>query len=767
MLESVAIVSVKAQEKQSITGKLVEEKSNQPVSFATVTLIKTSDLSISGGAMSDENGVFKISPVIIGNYMLRVSNIGYKPATKNIDVINKGITDAGIIYLRDTSIMLNELVIVGERVKAKSESDRTTFYVTKKMLDASNTGTDMLKLVPGIQVDLMHNISLEGSSDILIYVEGKERDKSYISQLNPNQIDRIEVISVLPSNYDGNLTGAINIILKKDRDSGINGHVFAEIPTSSVVYVFPTFSLNYGFKKLNLYTSYNGEMAYFDVHEKTYQKRWNDSEMNEINSNQYVRQKNWSNRLNYGFDYFLSDHDQINLYAFYNPFSRELDGTADSELSGTINNYWQASKEDKDINTGNFHSIYYKHSFYNGSEIAMDISNYHLEAENSTEYVYEESDNVMVTQTNSSKPQQNVMSMKLDYTSLSCEKLNFSTGAKARFQVLDDRINNFDYNENVFALYGNIAYKQAKYDLSLGLRAEKSIAEMRDSFRNPFLAFLPYASLRYKLTSKQNIQLSYNRSVKRPNLYQLNPFTSVSDPYTIRKGNPILTPELLGSFYLEHSLQFNGNYIASRLFFNRTSDVINSLSFINDTSALETQVHNLGDMSQYGIQFSGSLKLRIMTFNPYIKVSGLTTSGNDLAEYYLIKNTKTLRLESGLSAIASFKHDLALTLTFQYSSPKSDIQGKTFSDMLYFLSMEKTFKQRFKVGIVSAVPFLRSFTYAGSETKGSDFYTHYEGNLKMPVIPFWFKLGYRFSSGKNREKINRSREEIDIPKKGF
>ncbi len=152
-------------------------------------------------------------------------------------------------------------------------------------------------------------------------------------------------------------------------------------------------------------------MAYFDVHERTYQKRWSDSEMNEINSNQYVRQKNWSNRLNYGFDYFLSDHDQINIYAFYNPFSREFDGTADSEISGKINNYWQARKEDKDINTGNFHSIYYKHSFYNGSEIAMDISNYHLDAENTTYYIDGESENGMVTRTNSSKPNQNVMSL--------------------------------------------------------------------------------------------------------------------------------------------------------------------------------------------------------------------------------------------------------------------------------------------------------------------------------------------------------------------
>ena len=88
--------------------------------------------------------------------------------------------------------------------------------------------------------------------------------------------------------------------------------------------------------------------------------------------------------------------------------------------------------------------------------------------------------------------------------------------------------------------------------------------------------------------------------------------------------------------------------------------------------------------------------------------------------------------------------------------------------MLYFLSLEKTIKQKIKIGIVSAIPFTKSFTYQGSEIKGTNFYSHYEGNVKIHSIPVWFKLSYQFSSGKNRDKINRSKEEIDnLPKKGF
>lgn len=773
MLLAVSIISFNgayAQEKQSVTGKLMDGKTNQAVPYATVALIRSSDSKISGGAMSDENGVFNISPVIAGNYMMKISNIGYKPVNKSIEVKNTGVTDAGIMILQDTSIILKELVIVGDRIKAKSENDRTTFMMTKKMADASSTGVDVLRFVPGIQVDLMQNVSLEGSRDILIYVDGKERDRSYISQLNPKQIDKIEIISAPPSNYDGNLTGAINIILKKDRDSGMTGQIVAEIPTSSsAVYIFPTYQLNWGLRKLNLYTSYNGEMTYLNIHERVYRKEWTGTETNEITANQYVRQKNWSNKFHYGFDYFLSDRDQFNFYAFYNPFSRELDGNADSRISGATDNYWQARKEDTDRNSSTFYSLYYKHNFdKKGSELTADISNYLLRAENTTDYIYNDSENVRVTQTNTVKPKQNVLSIKIDFTTLLSEKLKVSTGLKSKFQALQDSYNIFDYDENIFAGYGSISFKQAKYDFSAGLRAESSVSNLRDNFSNPYLAILPYATFRYKLTSRQNIQLSYNKSVTRPNIYQLTPFTAISDPCTVSTGNPFLKPEVRGSLFLEHSIQFHSNYIASRLFFNRSTDVINNLTFINDTAAFETQLQNLGTINQYGVQFSGALKLGILTFNPYTKIYGLYTAGNQLAKDYSIGNRNSLVFESGLSAIASFKHDLTFSLTFQYSSPKNDIQGNSFSDLLYFLSLEKAIKQRFKIGIVSAIPFMKSFTYQGSEIKGSNFYSHYAGNVQMSMIPFWFKLSYQFSSGKSRNKIERSSEEIDnMPKKGF
>ena len=129
-------------------------------------------------------------------------------------------------------------------MKAKTDADKTTYFMNKKMYDASNTGVDILNYIPGIQVDIMKNISFEGSQNIVILVDGKERDRNFVSQLNANQIDKVEVINAPGSRYDADVTGVINIILKKDRESGINGHIYAEVPTSkSEIYVFPDLQL--------------------------------------------------------------------------------------------------------------------------------------------------------------------------------------------------------------------------------------------------------------------------------------------------------------------------------------------------------------------------------------------------------------------------------------------------------------------------------------------------------------------------------------------
>jgi hypothetical protein len=761
-----------AQDYSSLTGKLADQVSNKALPYANLALYSTADSKLINGEMSDTNGYFIFSRVQAGNYRMLVSMVGYEQVSKEIEISNNSTYDAGIILLHENVINLKETVVVADRLKGKSEKDKTTYFMTRKMVDASNNGLDMIKLVPGVQVDLRQNISLEGSQNILILVDGKEREKNYVSQINPNQIDKVEIMSAPPSKYDANVTGVINIVLKKEKNSGINGQINLEIPGSaSLFYIHPDYNLSLGFKKLNLFTSYNGEMILFDQNESILRNYNGIHGPVETRSDQYVKQKTWSHRFHYGFDYFMNPKSQINFYAYYNPYSQEYNGLAEARTNGNNKEQWKSVRISHDINKSIFYSLFFKHVFNNkGGELTFDISNYHLRGDNAVTYTPAGLENGSESIKNISRPGQNAFSIKIDGIIPIGQNMNFGMGAKTRMQEMQDaNVADFRYSEKIMAAYGSFGYIRSKYDLNTGLRIENAVSELKNNIQNPIFSLLPFITLNFKISQNQNLKMALSRTIYRPKIYQLNPNITIDDPYTVRSGNPFLNPEIRTAIFMEYSKKFTSNFISTRLFYNRNTDVINSLTFVNDTSAFETRIYNLGTIHQLGFQFTGSLRIgRIITFNPYLRLYGQYTVGNQMADEFSISDRHQIVVEPGFSSIFSFKHDFNLSMSFQYSSPKNNIQGNYFSDPLYFLSFEKTFKRCIKTGIVSVLPVSRTFTYQGSEIKDPELYSCYKGEIDLHHFLVSFKLSYNFNSGTKHEKIDRATEDLDNkPKKGF
>lgn len=678
------------------------------------------------------------------------------------------------LFAQDTSIqdslLLDEIVILADRVKAKSETGKTIYYINNKLLSATGNSLDLLSHIPGVQVDLKKNISVDGNPNILLFVDGKERDKSYVSQLNPSQIDRIEVISTPPSNYDGDVSSVINIVLKREKTTGVSGHIFSEIPTSnSVVYLFPTYSVNYSYNKINLYTSYNGEINYEDLVESTNRRIFENSSFTNIYSVQQVRQKNLSHKFHYGIDYYLTDRDIINFHGFYNQYSYEQDGNVVLQVTGNAGSDWEAQKEETDINRNIFNSLYYKHLFNDkGREIAVDISNANSRSENVVNF-NNNTDGGTHFHTNSENPKQTATSMKIDFSLPFNEKFKLSTGVKVKILNMQDNTSDrFSYSEQINALYGALNYKKQKFDFNIGLRFENAKTELSNIRNRSLNTLLPYIACHYKINELNDLYLSFRSSINRPSVYLLNQYIYTDDPYTIRKGNPLLKPEMNNRLQLEHSVRFKSNYISTRLYYETITDAFNNLTYLNDSNLFVTQVQNLGSIHQYGLQLTGVLTMGMLTVSSSFRLYNQSTLGNSLAKQYGIENKNNLVFESGISSILFFKNDFALSLILQYETAKENIQDNTYDEALYFISLDKTFKQNLKVGIVSALPFAKNFIYQGSKVNSPDFSSSYTGNLKLPTIPLMFRVNYQFNTGMNRANIKREKEDIETrPKQGF
>jgi hypothetical protein len=771
---SLGVLYGQGQQKFYIKGQLKDKQNMQAMAFTTVALRKSSDSTLITGVSSNIDGEFSFESIPAGNYCLIISAIGYNREVKNIEL--KDNYTCSTILMSEKSVTLGEVVVVSDRIKAKTEADKTTYFVNKKMFEASETGADVLTYIPGVQMDLMKTISLNGSNNVVIQVEGKERDRNYLSQLSPDQIDKVEVISSPDSRYEAGVTGVINVILKKSKEPGISGHIHAEVPTSeSVIYLNPDYSLNYSINKLNLYTSYDGNLSYFDIIESSNRNFKNEQGTTEIITNQIVRQKYWSHRFHYGLDYEFNEKNKFSFYGFYNPYSSEHNGNVELQSIGDMSGdkYWSAIKKDNDINRSSFYSMYYKHIFNNpGREIAFDLSYSNFNAINSTTYTSTLTipENFVTNQINTVKPKQNSVNFKVDYSSPINDKIKFDAGFKTKIQSFQDRQSQgFKYSQNIFALYGQMTYAYSRYTFSAGIRGEESMSKLTNSFNYNLASILPNASLSYKVTPKQIIKLYIKRTVYRPNIYELNPYTSEDDPFSTESGNPNLKPELQQDISVDYSNTIGNNYVSFQLFYKNRANAINHYMFINDTNIFETRIGNLGTVHEYGFQLSGALKLNnAIALNPYFKLFNISTIANNLANQYNISNRQKIAYETGISAIVTFKYDITASMQFQYSSPNIQIQEKSFSDALYFIAVEKTFNKKFKIGIKSALTFSKSFTYHGSEFNGNNFYSHSQGDVKLSAFPAWLSFTYNFNSGKSSSQSNSTKEDIyDMPKKGF
>ncbi|MDV7395558.1 outer membrane beta-barrel family protein, partial [Arthrospira platensis SPKY1] len=121
------------------------------------------------------------------------------------------------------------------------------------------------------------------------------------------------------------------------------------------------------------------------------------------------------------------------------------------------------------------------------------------------------------------------------------------------FVILPEFTNHFTYDENIYAAYALFGNDVGRYSYQLGLRTEYSdittlLRETNENNNTKYIDYFPSAHFTYKLTEKDNLQLSYSRRIRRPGFWQLNPFRTYADNRNIWSGNPNLRPVYTNSF---------------------------------------------------------------------------------------------------------------------------------------------------------------------------------------------------------------------------
>ncbi|MCX6273080.1 MAG: TonB-dependent receptor, partial [Bacteroidetes bacterium] len=214
-----------------ITGKIIDESTGLPMEYVNVALFKLPDSAMVTGAITNGQGQFILDKVAAGDYYLVVTFMGYKKLKTpkiTVDARNKRL-DLKEMKLSPISQQLQSVEIKAEKSRIEYKIDKRVINVDKDISSRGGTAVNVLENTPSVQVDPQGNLTLRGSSDYLVLIDGKPsvlKGSDALKQIPSGAIKQIEVITNPSARYDvEGQAGIINVIMKKDKLQGLNGMI--------------------------------------------------------------------------------------------------------------------------------------------------------------------------------------------------------------------------------------------------------------------------------------------------------------------------------------------------------------------------------------------------------------------------------------------------------------------------------------------------------------------------------------------------------------
>ncbi len=204
-----------ASAQHQVKGTLADAKSGDALTYVNCVLLKAQDSAFVYGTTSDGKGAFHFKQVAAGDYLLRVSYVGYQTYWQSLTVTAD--KELGRIEMSKGSTTLTAVKVTAQKPLYAVDGEKQLYNVTEDPSVQTGTMSDVLQNAPGVEVDAEGNITLRGTQSVEIWINDRpshmneEALKQYIKQLPANAIDRVEVITNPSARYSSN-GAVINIV---------------------------------------------------------------------------------------------------------------------------------------------------------------------------------------------------------------------------------------------------------------------------------------------------------------------------------------------------------------------------------------------------------------------------------------------------------------------------------------------------------------------------------------------------------------------------
>ena len=638
-----------------VQGSIVDSISSKPIEYASVSLVELEHNELVTGGLTDKNGRLNITEIPLGKYAAVIEFIGYNKKEITPIILYPGEGggirhDFGTVKLSVSALNMSEVEVIGDESTFIQTIDKKIFNVGRDLSSSGGTGSDVLRKIPSVDVDIDGVVSIAGDANVTILVDGKRSGRTgsgrrgEIENIAASMIEKVEVITNPSAKYDPDgVGGIINIVMKRGALDGFNGNISAMQGDYRQQNL--NGNVNYRTEKLNLFTNMDyrtGNRVGDGFREFQYAYSYKIDSLFQ-NTSRTSTPNNIGFRV--GGDYYPSITTTIG-YTLDISEHKELEKSEIEYVENTLNPDMIGVMKMEESDNGYHidHVLSYENKFDSKEKLLKGYASLAHEIDDvfETGGMYELD---RISRDTKALENNTNITTAIDYENEYGKKLGIETGFKLtirnfgkKLNYLDDEYDN-NYKEDIYA-----AYLVTKYDLTdrfgfkLGARFEQVetkanlngptshdstniITKLFDQaisespFDNPYTKIYPSGFLMYKITDRQSMQFGYSKKVNRPNRRTLSPFpNNTQDISRLRNGNPFLRPEysdVMELTFSSNSRKLNLNVSTS---YKNTSDVImwwdrDYVTF--DTTTYEILTAGNAENSK-STNFSGNIMYRPM-----------------------------------------------------------------------------------------------------------------------------------------------------------
>ncbi|HLU17085.1 MAG TPA: outer membrane beta-barrel family protein [Edaphocola sp.] len=656
----------------TVSGRVLDQEGGNGLDLVNVVLVSDANQKQYYN-YTEEDGTFSIENVPFGSYTLKIYFVGFKGYERKVS-INAQSNSLGDIVLVADGTRVTEVIVTDFKKVIEQRPDGINYNVENDKSAQGTSATDVLRKVPMVTVDMEGNVSLRGSSNIKVLIDGKPSElvassvKDALRQIPAENIKNIEVITSPGAKYDGEGTsGVINIVTKRKMVGGFSGMIFAG----------PSYNLDQNLLNGHIGTNLNYRRGKLGINTSLGFSRWSmvlDSEGERTdfpgtpNESVLKTKQHMYGYGNFGWgklglDYQIDSLQSVQLSANYNPGEWNQEVEIDYASLGFRRNAEQRNPR----NTLGFNAAYSRKSAQKPGRTLDLLAAYsmnNVDAGYNVNNINTATDQVNYREINDNDRKNNELTVQADFVeplkakgqkleyglkginrSISSDfALRYNNNGNGDFVADPARSGNMSYSQSVGAAYAQITSPLTqKLSMVAGARYEATyingdqfIGGGGGDFTLPmYHNFLPNLVFMYDLGNFNKLKLSYTKRINRPSIDFVNPYIDYSDPMNLKQGNVNLDPERTHNVELGYNTFFGRTSFNASLFHRYTGNAIEQVTRVDENDNVSrTTFDNIAKVQATGLDlFTSSTLFRklMLNLNGSIYYKHLTSESLDMS----------------------------------------------------------------------------------------------------------------------------------------